>query len=158
MKIIKRIFLILALLVPFALISCGSSENKRYTAYIKSVHDGDTFTDSNGIVYRLSGVDTPEANDQFHEFEATDGIEGVYATLATKFTKDLIEHKSVTIIDEGDGKYGREAGQVIIDGKNLSVELVKNGLARIAYISMDPRSKYFNPDYSFYRQLLVSKV
>jgi len=154
MKIIKRILIIVILLLPIALISCGSSESNRYTAYIKSVHDGDTFTDSNGVIYRLSGVDTPEANDQFHDFETTTGIESVYAGLATNFTKELIEHKNVTIIDEGDGKYGREAGQVIINGKNLSIELVKNGLARVAYISSDSRSKYFNPDFSFYRKLL----
>ncbi len=154
MKVIKRLLMITPLLLPFALISCSASKGSKYTAYIVSVHDGDTFNDSKGNTYRLSGVDTPEANNQYDGFKPTTGIEGIYARLATNKARELIEHQNVTIINEGDGRYGRIAAQIIINGLNLSVELVRNGLARVAYISSNPKSNYFNPDFTFYRNLL----
>lgn len=122
---------------------------------ISEVHDGDTFTDSNGIKYRLFGVDTPEVSNQYKAFEQTQGIEQIYAQNATLLTKNLIESKSIDIAEKTTDTYNRHVAKVEIGGKDLALELIKSGLARVAYFDVtNSKNPYFSNDYSYY-ELLV---
>ena len=73
------------------------------------------------------GVDTPEKKPR-NKCEQED----VLAQKASKYTKDAVANaKSIQVKLEDWDKYGgRMLGYVIIDGKNLTDELIANGLAR----------------------------
>lgn len=76
---------------------------------------------------RVLGVDTPEKSFRAHcVSEANKGKS------ATEFTKHLVAESKVhqVSIKEWDKYGGRVLGDVILDGKLLSEELIKNGYAR----------------------------
>ena len=151
----RRKIKLLALAFPLTLISCGKAEPKQYECFIVSVHDGDTFKDEKGNVYRLFGVDTPELNDQFNGFQPTTGIEHVCAQMAQIYASNQIYKKYVNISVVTKDKYQRVVASVIYNGKDLATELVRNGLARVAYISSDRKSPYFSDRFNYYKQLLL---
>jgi micrococcal nuclease len=85
-----------------------------------SVQDGDTIgVDYHGLEVRirLQGIDAPERNQPFH-------------TQSKKFLSRLVFQKNVRVRARGDGGFGRLLGEVRVDGKDVSVELLKAGLAR----------------------------
>ena len=145
----------LALPLPLALISCGKAEEKQYECFIVSVHDGDTFKDEKGNVYRLFGVDTPELNDQFNGFEPTVGIEHVCAQMAQIYASNQIYKKYVNVSVVTKDKYQRVVASISYKGEDLATELVRNGLARVAYISTNKKSPYFSDRFDYYKQLLL---
>lgn len=82
------------------------------------------------IKIRVYGVDTPEkAPRALCEKEASKAL------LATQFTKDFMSKgKAVTVQVKSWDKYGgRLIGNVVVDGKSLRDELIKNNLAREYY-------------------------
>jgi micrococcal nuclease len=87
---------------------------------VKRVIDGDTIVLEDGTEIRLVGVNAPEKNDSYY-FEATN------------FTKKLTENKKVKLEYDAytSDRFGRVLAYVIIGDKNLSIELVKNGLAKV---------------------------
>lgn len=89
-------------------------------ATVKRVIDGDTIELANGQIVRLVGVNTPDNGQPFDD-EATDYI------------KKLIEGKKVKLeYDEyKSDRFGRILAYIIFDDKNLSIELVRKGLARV---------------------------
>lgn len=93
------------------------------------VKDGDTITVLNGktpVDVRLEGIDCPEKGQPF-------------GTKAKKFTSGLVFSKLVTVKVSTIDRYGRSVARVIIDGKDLSLELVKAGLAwHYTHYSSDP--------------------
>lgn len=119
-----------------------------------AVHDGDTFTLEGNKIIRLYGVDTPEVSNQFNDFNPTSGIEGLYGAEATEFTSNMILNHIVKYMHITNDPYGRDVARIQYDSKDLSLELVKAGLARVAYISIDPKDQYYTSDYSYYRELL----
>ncbi|MCK5866876.1 MAG: thermonuclease family protein [Mycoplasmataceae bacterium] len=121
---------------------------------MESVHDGDTFKDTKGRRYRLFGVDTPEVSDQYHGFAPTDGIEGIYGTEATILARKLILHKTVKVNTITTDPYGRVVAIISINGIDLASELLKNGLARIAYLDVKRGSRYYTNKFLYYRRLL----
>jgi endonuclease YncB( thermonuclease family) len=79
------------------------------------------------IKIRIYGVDTPEKGGRAQcESEAKKG------TSATQFTNKMIASgKKIQVdIKEWDKFGGRVLGDIIVDGKSLRTELIKNGLAR----------------------------
>ena len=76
---------------------------------------------------RVFGVDTPEKG-----FRAKCESEAKRGEAATKFTKDLLASgKKIQVeIKEWDKFGGRVLGDVLVDGKSLRAELIKNGYAR----------------------------
>jgi endonuclease YncB( thermonuclease family) len=76
---------------------------------------------------RVFGVDTPEKS-----FRAKCPEELTLGKEATKFTKQLIKDskKQQISIKDWDKYGGRILGDVILDGKSLSEELIKKGYAR----------------------------
>ncbi len=149
----RKILGIISALPVIAIVSCSSS-NKVNEVFISSVHDGDTFTDSTSVIYRLFGVDTPEVSNQYKSFVPTEGLEAIYGAKATKFTKGLIENRNVVANIKKIDLYDRSVASIRIGNLDLAIELLKHGLARIAYISLKPNSIYFTEDHKYYKQLL----
>ncbi len=109
----KKIIMVLVIL--FLPVFCFAIEGK-----VVGAADGDTVMvltpDKQQIKVRLYGVDCPE--------KAQD-----YGQKAKQFTSSMIFGKTVDLETVGDGKYGRSAGIIKIDGKILNEELVKAGFA-----------------------------
>ena len=55
-------------------------------------------------------------------------------------------------------KFGRELGYVFIDGVNLNIELVKNGLARVVLYEKRAKIKYQDELLSAEREAKANKV
>ena len=79
------------------------------------------------ISIRVMGIDTPEKKPR-NKCEQEDAL----AQKASAFTKEKVSHAQSIQVELLDwDKYGgRMLGNVIIDGKLLSEELIANGLAR----------------------------
>lgn len=120
-----------------------SHEFKRIKVRFNELYDGDTI----GVIYngrpekvRFLLVDTPETS---HPRLG----EQPYGKEAKMFTRDLIR-KAKTIELEFDigpnrDKYGRLLAYVYVDGKMIQEELLKNGLARVAYV-YPPNTRYID--------------
>lgn len=80
----------------------------------------------NKLKIRVYGVDTPEKGAR-----AKCPAEAQLGLAATNFTKKFLTGKPVSVeIKEWDKFGGRILGDVIVNGKSLRAELIKNGLAR----------------------------
>ncbi len=96
------------------------------------VSDGDTFKLSDGKTFRLYGVNAPEVKESYFEE-------------AKAFTQNLVLGKEITFEQEANykvDKFGRELGYVFVDGVNLNIELVRNGLARVVLYEKRAKIKY----------------
>lgn len=101
-----------------------------YRAHIAAVYDGDTVTAVVDLGFhilqkmtlRLYGIDTPELRGE----ERPQGI------VARDRLRELILHKDVMIRTYRDKreKYGRYLATIYIDGVDVNVLLVAEGLAR----------------------------
>jgi len=83
------------------------------------VTDGDTINvlkDGKEIQIRLDGIDCPEKGQDF-------------GSKAKRFTSNLVFGKNVEIYQKDIDKYGRTVARIIVNGKDVSLELVKAGLA-----------------------------
>ncbi len=110
MKLLR--ILILCLVLP-------SLHAQDFTAKCVGVTDGDTITVLVGLEQmkiRLEGIDTPETGQDF-------------ATRAKQFTSGLVFGKHVHILPKEKDRYGRLVARVQVEGKDVSLELVKAGLA-----------------------------
>lgn len=89
-------------------------------AKVKRVIDGDTIELSNNSIVRLVGINAPNNGESFEE-EATDDV------------KKQIEGKKVKLEYDAykSDRFGRILAYIIIDNKNLSIELVRKGLAQV---------------------------
>ena len=123
---IKILFTIILLL--------ASSNAYAYEWQILRVVDGDTIEIKNEcfptelkLSIRVLGIDTPEKGSR-----AKCEKEAKLAEKASKFTKEFIgKNKTATFRNIKWDKYGgRLLADVEINGKSLSDELIKNGLAR----------------------------
>jgi len=117
----------------------GLDSNKYIRAYVSDVTDGDTleinYRDREYKV-RLLCIDTPESVKQGVDIQS-------YALEASKLTKKLTLHKSVSLVFEKGlrDRYGRLLAYVFLDnGQNLNALLVRNGYARVEFVS--PNKKY----------------
>ncbi len=97
-----------------------------------SIHDGDTFKVDiddyppiigKNIAIKIANIDTPDLNSKDPELK-------MKAYKAKIFTKNFLENGSVVILKNiKRDKYFRLNADVIVDGKNLGDELLKNKLA-----------------------------
>ena len=90
-----------------------------FSARCIGVTDGDTIEalqDHRAIKVRLEGIDCPERDQDFGQ-------------RAKQFTSGLVFGKAVEIRSVGQDKYGRTVARVVVDGKDVSEELLKAGLA-----------------------------
>jgi len=110
-----------------------------YDTQIIRVNDGDTVVIAATylpkplkpeLAVRVFGVDTPEKGHR-----AQCAKEAAAAELASAYTKDLIKNgkKFQVTLYAWDKFGGRVLGDVIVDGRSLRAELIKNGFAREYY-------------------------
>ena len=89
-------------------------------AKVERIIDGDTIVLSSGSVVRYVGITAPENNEPFEKE-------------STEENRKLVEGKTVSL--EYDNykadKFGRILAYVIVDGKNVSVELAGKGVAQV---------------------------
>lgn len=89
-------------------------------AKVRRIIDGDTVELQNGTILRYAGITAPEISEPFAEE-------------ATEENKNLVEGKTITLEYDSytSDKFNRILAYAIIDGKNVSLELVKKGLAKV---------------------------
>lgn len=125
------------------------SDRKTFDAEVVSVTDGDTIkVRINGQVeaVRFLLVDTPETN---HPRLG----EQPYGQEAKAFTNQLLEGKTVQLekdVSDRD-KYNRLLYYIYVDGKSVQEELLRNGLARVAYVYV-PNTKYVDQYYEIQKE------
>ena len=141
----KVAYLILVLLLMFAsFFSGGYLERQKIKTTpispisliqkltVVEVSDGDTLKLSNGKTFRLYGVNAPEVKEPYYEE-------------AKAFTQNLVLNKEISFEQEKnykEDKFGRTLGYVFINGVNLNIELVRNGLARVVLYEKRAKIKY----------------
>ncbi|HNP08092.1 MAG TPA: thermonuclease family protein [Cyclobacteriaceae bacterium] len=107
------IFIIYLIVLHFPSIS-------QISGTVTYVSDGDTFhliTESgNKIKVRVADIDCPESTQEY-------GLE------AKQFTNQAIKGKQVALTIKQTDRYGRKVAFVTYDGKDLSQQLLKHGLA-----------------------------
>ena len=89
-------------------------------AKVKRVIDGDTIELENGTIVRYVGINAADEESSFEE-------------QATEENKRLVEGKKVKIEYDAykSDRFGRILAYIIVSNKNLSIELVERGLAKI---------------------------
>lgn len=89
---------------------------------VTRIIDGDTVELVGGKVVRFVGANAPEINEPFHD-------------QALEFTNKLLLNQKVTLeYEKGyeQDKFGRLLAYVFVGNKNMSIELVKVGLAKVS--------------------------
>lgn len=79
-----------------------------------------TFEDN----FRLAGIDTPELRAKDPEVKSK-------AYAAKEYLKERLLDKAIVIHTRKAGKYGRYLATVYCEGKNINIEMVDEGYARI---------------------------
>lgn len=89
-------------------------------AKVERIVDGDTIVLHNGSIVRYVGITCPEENEPFDKE-------------STEANRKLVEGKEIKLeYDNYKGdKFGRILAYVIVDGKNVSMELAKQGMAQV---------------------------
>ena len=101
---------------------------EREEGLVTGIVDGDTIR-VEGKTVRLLGIDSEEKGKRCY-------------FLARRKLEDLIFHKKVRLEKEGRAKdmYGRDLRYVWLDGKNINIEMVREGLAKV--MIMEDNVKY----------------
>lgn len=97
---------------------CGSA--KRITCVV----DGDTFW-LKGVKYRLFGADTPEAGTR-----AKCSRERQLADRATFRLLSIFNSGKLNIDEQGADRYGRVLAVVLVNGSNVSNQLISEGVGK----------------------------
>ena len=116
MACFSRFVLLLAFFYPGAV---SAQIGETFIAPVSRVADGDTITVVHGgdtTRIRLDGIDTPEMDQAF-------GVQ------ARTFTLSRVSGRQVIVTVHDVDRYGRFVARVQIDGVDLSVVLVSEGLA-----------------------------
>lgn len=120
-----------------------TDENNREKAVVNKVIDGDTikveFKAGEYETIRLLLIDTPET-------VSPNVPEQPFGKEASDFMKQTLIKDTVIEIERGieeRDKYGRLLAYVWKDGKNINEELLRQGLARVAYV-YEPNTKYLD--------------
>ena len=115
----------------------SDADIERRTVAVEFVYDGDTFKGADGIDYRLAGINAPEiAHPEHNKPEGEPGGEEAADAL-----KRLILGERVTVLIDREhslDRYGRTVALVFLDGKDVNLDLVRNGFAEIRYIDLSP--------------------
>lgn len=95
---------------------------------VTRVVDGDTIIVNNGeakMTIRLVGIDAPEISHSKHQPGQP------FSQQSTKYLASLVLNRTVDIKSHGPDRYGRTLGEVFVDGKSVTLEMVKTGLAEV---------------------------
>ncbi len=112
--------LLLSVAVLLGLISSFSAEGREFKAKVVGITDGDTIKvlkDGTEYKIRLRGIDCPEKSQPF----------GKQAKL---FTSGLAFNKDVSVVENGQDRYGRLIADIILpDHTSLSKDIIRAGYA-----------------------------
>jgi micrococcal nuclease len=103
----------------FFTISASWTFAETFSGRCVGIGDGDTmFVMKNGkaVKVRLEGIDCPELGQDF-------------GTRAKQFTSSMVFRKTIVVKECSKDIYGREIVRIYVEGLDLSLELVKAGLA-----------------------------
>jgi endonuclease YncB( thermonuclease family) len=81
-------------------------------------------------------------------------LQKFYASKATNLSSQEILHKNVVIKKWKKDSYDRTVTRINYKWNDLAKILLKNGLARIKYISPIEKDFFYYPDVDYYNQLL----
>ena len=101
------------------LLSASGALADTFSGKCVAIGDGDTISvmrNGRAVKIRLDGIDCPEIGQDF-------------GTAARRFTSARAFGKIVSVKEYALDQYGRIVGRVFIDGQDLSLEIVKAGLA-----------------------------
>ena len=112
-------------------VSTATIQNLPTREKVKRVIDGDILELANGQIVRYVGVNAPNNGEPFEED-------------ATEANAKLVIGKKVTLEYDTytSDRFGRVLAYVIVDGKNVSVELVRKGLAKVSIYQDRRKLKY----------------
>jgi micrococcal nuclease len=89
-------------------------------ARVVGVHDGDTITalrdDKQQLKVWLHGIDAPELGQPFGQ-------------ASKKALSEKVFGKDVVVIPRTKDKYGRTVGHIMIDGRDVNLEMLEEGMA-----------------------------
>jgi micrococcal nuclease len=122
----KRIYLLYLSILILFIFNANFSFADQYK--VTRVTDGDTIRGiSHGkkITVRLIGIDAPDVSHS----KNTPGQP--FSKAATKYLAGIVENKTVEIISYGPDRYGRILAEVIVDGRNVNIEMLKAGYAEV---------------------------
>ncbi len=118
MSLSLRNYTAILLLIAAPAFAAPPATETRLTLKVTSVHDGDTFTGINEsneqVKVRLDAVDAPELSQP-------------YGQASKKALGDKIFGKTVTVITKKHDRYGRTIGHVLIDKRDVNLELLEVG-------------------------------
>ncbi|WP_406615387.1 thermonuclease family protein [Mycoplasmopsis hyopharyngis] len=136
-----------ALTTAFSTLSSSCIFNKEYQdVRITKIFDGDTFeivSKNKREKIRLYGIDTPETKKANTNVAI---LENHYALLAKSFVTEIIKqnkNKKIELNVQTVDKYNRLVAVLKIGQIDISKELLKRGLARKAYISINKNEANF---------------
>lgn len=145
-------------------------ETNKQEYLVVHVIDGDTIViikDGKQVRVRLYGIDTPETykvySDGTNNSKSLAPLENLYATKAKDELKQLILNSQsiIKLKDLGLDKYERTLGVIYTrNNEDLNLKLVQNGLARVHYISSNPKSIYYTKtdfEKEYHKKLLLSE-
>jgi len=95
---------------------------------VTRVIDGDTLVVQKGatsLTIRLVGIDAPEVSHKKYEPGQP------YSQQSTKHLAKIALNRSADVKSYGADRYGRILGEVLVDGNNVNLEMVKTGLAEV---------------------------
>jgi micrococcal nuclease len=104
-----------------------SSEKSHQKFKILKVFDGDTIlVTAMDLVFsiRLVGIDSPEIGYGDQESQP-------FGQEAKAYLEDLLDNREVTLKNHGEDSYHRQLAEVFADGKNINIEMIKQGLAEV---------------------------
>jgi micrococcal nuclease len=119
---------VLVILIAIAILALAPQPNSAQPKQGPSLYvvvDGDTIRSPAGVSYRLMGYDTPET------FQAKCPAELEAGLKAKERLKELIASGETKLIESGKiDRYGRSLARLEVNGRDVAVILVSEGLAR----------------------------
>lgn len=144
----KKILGITVLLFsPLLTLSCSNASHKYIYEY---TYDGDTIRFQDNIRGRLFGIDAPEMK---INNEVTKGLQRHFAVKSRDYLSNYLINKKAQIKYLKHDKYGRDVIKVFANGKDMSKELVAQGLAIVRYITNNKFSPFFTKDEKYMKDL-----
>ncbi|NPB05417.1 MAG: thermonuclease family protein [Aquificae bacterium] len=123
-----------------------------FKAKVIRVSDGDTLVveteDGQQVKIRVVGIDTPEkfVTAKLKKDAAECGVSPELMSLlgkeASKHAHEYLEPgKTVLVVPEGQGKYGRLIARIVVDGKDYGLQMIKEGYSCVYEQSAPPEYK-----------------
>ncbi len=94
---------------------------------VLKVFDGDTLkVAAMNMVFtiRLAGIDAPEIGYKGQKSQP-------FSQKSRKYLESLVRNRFVKLKGHGSGGYNRQLAEVFLDGKNINLEMIRQGLAEV---------------------------